>query len=220
MVKYDFDTLHNRLGTDSVKHDFAQERGHGADVLPMWVADMDFQTAPEILETLHSCVSHGIFGYTETKKDYFDALANWEKTYFNWKIEQDWLLQTPGVVNAIATGVRALTSPGDAILITRPVYYPFSRVIEKNNRKLVNSPLIFENGKYQIDFADFEQKIVENDVKLFIFCSPHNPVGRVWTAGELEKIGDICLKHNVIVISDEIHADFTFPDIAIFLFAA
>ena len=211
MVKYDFDTLHNRLGTDSVKHDFAQERGHGADVLPMWVADMDFQTAPEILEALHACVSHGIFGYTDTKKDYFDALANWEKTYFNWEIEQDWLLQTPGVVNAIATGVRALTSPGDAVLITRPVYYPFSRVIDRNARKLVNSPLVLENGKYQIDFADFEQKIIENDVKLFIFCSPHNPVGRVWTAEELEKIGDICLKHNVVIISDEIHADFTFP---------
>lgn len=209
-MQYDFDSLHDRHGTDSVKHDFTLERGHREDVLPMWVADMDFKTAPEITDALSACVDHGIFGYTETSKSYFDALASWEKTYFNWDVKEEWVVKTPGVVNAIATAVRALTNPGDAIIITRPVYYPFSRAILNNNRKLVNSPLIFENGQYRIDFADFENKIVENDVKMFIFCSPHNPVGRVWKKEELEQVGDICLKHGVIVISDEIHADLTF----------
>lgn len=210
-MQYDFDSLHDRHGTDSVKHDFTLERGHREDVIPMWVADMDFKTAPEITEALSASVDHGIFGYTETSKSYFDALSCWEKTYFNWDVQEEWVAKTPGVVNAIATAVRALTNPGDAIIITRPVYYPFSRAILNNNRKLVNSPLIFEDGKYHMDFADFEKKIVENQVKLFIFCSPHNPVGRVWKKEELEQVGDICLKHGVIVISDEIHADLTFP---------
>ncbi len=210
-MQYDFDTLHNRYGTDSEKYDFTSERGHRQDVLPMWVADMDFQTAPEIIEALHCCVSHGIFGYTGSKRDYFDALAAWEKEHYRWEIREDWLVKTPGVVNAIATAVRALTAPGDSVLITRPVYYPFSFAIENNHRKLINSPLSLEDGKYRIDFEDFEQKIIENNVKLFIFCSPHNPIGRVWAKQELEQVGDICHKHGVIVISDEIHADLTFP---------
>jgi len=177
----------------------------------MWVADMDFQTAPEILEALHSCVSHGIFGYTDTKKDYFDALANWEKTYFDWDIEQDWLLQTPGVVNAIATGVRALTSPGDAVLITRPVYYPFSLAAKLTGRRLVNNALIRKEDTYEMDFAGLEEMARDPRNKVLIFCNPHNPVGRVWSREELERLVEICAANHVFIIDDEIHNDLIMP---------
>ena len=210
-MQYDFDTVQNRFGTGSEKYDFILENGHREDVLPMWVADMDFQTAPEVIAALHACVAHGIFGYTSTKRDYFDAVAAWQKKYFGWEIQEEWLVKTPGVVNAIATAVRTYTQTGDAVLVMRPVYYPFSISIETNHRRLINSPLVLKDGKYHIDFEDFERKIVENDVKMLIFCSPHNPVGRVWTREELLQVGDIANRHQVIVISDEIHADFTFP---------
>ena len=144
------------------------------------------------------------------KYDYFDTLRTWYSRRFNWETEASWLVKTPGVVYAIATAVRGLTEKGDAVLIQRPVYYPFTRCIEVNDRQLVNNPLICQNGRYTIDFEDFEQKIIDHNVKLFILCSPHNPVGRVWTRAELTRMGDICLAHNVTVVSDEIHADFVY----------
>ena len=154
---------------------------------------------------------HGIFGYSETKDDYYQAVMNWYERHFDWQIEKNWLIKTPGVVFALAAAVRAFTNEMDAVLLQQPVYYPFSEVILDNDRILVNNSLKLVDGHYEIDFEDFEKKIVEYRVKLFLLCSPHNPVGRVWKEWELKKIGDICLKYGVIVVSDEIHSDFVYP---------
>lgn len=205
---FDFDTVIDRRGTNSLKYDFAKERGKAEDVLPLWVADMDFKTAPAILDKLEQVVRHGIFGYTESKEDYFRALEGWYRERFGWKVQKSWLIKTPGVVFALAAAVRAFTDKGDAVLIQQPVYYPFMSVIEKSGRKLANNALRQVDGHYEIDFADFEQKVVQDKVKLFILCSPHNPVGRVWKEWELRKLGDICLEHGVVIVSDEIHSDF------------
>jgi len=209
-MKYNFDEVINRKNTNSIKHDFAIERGKTADILSLWVADMDFRVPRSVTEALVKWSEHGIFGYSECKNDYFEALYNWYSPRFDWEVQEKWLVKTPGVVYAICTAIRALTNEGDGILIQQPVYYPFSESILANNRKMVNNSLVYENGSYHIDFVDFENKIVENNVKLFIFCSPHNPVGRVWTKEELTCLGDICVKHNVIVVADEIHADFIY----------
>jgi cystathionine beta-lyase len=205
---FDFDTIIERKGTNCLKYDFAAERGKPADVLPFWVADMDFQTAPIIRERLAQAVEHGIFGYSEGKDDYFQALQGWYETHFDWKIQRNWLIKTPGVVFALAMAVRAFSEKGDGVLIQQPVYYPFQEVIVDNGRTLVNSPLKQVDGRYEMDFEDLEQKIAENNVKVFLLCSPHNPVGRVWKKWELKKLGEICKKYNVIVVSDEIHSDF------------
>ncbi|MCH5340397.1 MAG: pyridoxal phosphate-dependent aminotransferase [Acetatifactor sp.] len=207
---YDFDRVVDRRGTNCLKYDFARERGKHEDVLPLWVADMDFQTAPEILERLQHVVSHGIFGYSEGKEDYFLAVQRWYIEHFDWQVESSWLVKTPGVVFALAMAIKAFTKEGDTVLLQQPVYYPFSEVIRDNNRVLVNSPLKLVEGHYEIDFEDLEEKIQANDVKLFLLCSPHNPVGRVWQEWELRKLGEICLRHGVLVVSDEIHGDFTY----------
>lgn len=213
MKKYDsthFDEIIDRKNTNSLKYDFAIERGRPEDILPLWVADMDFKVADEITDAITKVVSHGIYGYTDSKDDYFDALKNWYLTNYSWEIKKEWLVKTPGVVYAIATAIRAFTNPGDAIIIQQPVYYPFFKMIQLNDRVVVNSPLVNHDGFYEMNFEEFEQKIIDNKVKVFILCSPHNPVGRVWTMEELTKIGEICLKHNVLVISDEIHSDFIY----------
>jgi len=207
---YDFDKIIDRHGTNCLKFDFAKERGKNGDELSLWVADMDFQVAKPITDALQVQVNHGIYGYTEVKSDYFDIVKNWFKDNFDWEIKKGSLVKTPGVVYAIAMAVKAFTKEGEAVIIQQPVYYPFSEMIIANNRKLVNSPLVLKDGRYEIDFEDFEKKIVENNVKLFILCSPHNPVGRVWSVEELKRIGDICIKHDVVIFSDEIHADFVY----------
>lgn len=209
-MKYNFDEIIDRRNTDSVKYDLVAKSGKPADVLPLWVADMDFRTAPGIIERLAADAAFGIYGYTEGGEDYFRAVSGWYRERFGWQVERDWLVQTPGVVFAINIAVRALTEEGDAVIIQQPVYYPFSAAIRDNGRKLVNSGLVLRDGRYEIDFDDFEKKIVENDVKLFILCSPHNPVGRVWTREELRRVGEICLAHDVKVVSDEIHSDFVY----------
>ena len=209
-MKFDFDKVVDRHGTKCLKYDFAKERGRSDDMLPLWVADMDFPTAPGIQKSLSDAVAHGIYGYSEGKDDYFQAAAGWYEKHFGWKVEKEWLIKTPGVVFALAMAVKAYTKEGDAVLLQQPVYYPFSEVITDNHRRLINSPLQQIDGHYEINFEEFEQKIVEENVKLFLMCSPHNPVSRVWTREELEKLGDICKKHGVIVVSDEIHADFVF----------
>lgn len=207
---YDFDKVIDRHGTNCLKFDFAKERGKNGDELSLWVADMDFQVAKPITDALQAQVNHGIYGYTEVKSDYFDIVKNWFRDNFGWDIKKGSLVKTPGVVYAIAMAVKAFTKEGEAVIIQQPVYYPFSEMIIANNRKLVNSPLVLKDGRYEIDFEDFEKKIVKNNVKLFILCSPHNPVGRVWSVEELKKIGDICIKHGVVIFSDEIHADFVY----------
>lgn len=210
MGRYDFDAVIDRRNTNSLKYDFAVERGRPADVLPLWVADMDFRAPEPVLKALHQAVDHGIFGYSDVKADYYDTVSQWFLRHFHWQTQPEWLVKTPGVVFALAMAVRALTQPGDSVLIQPPVYYPFFSVIRDNGRNIVESGLVCENGHYHIDFADFERKIVRHQVKLFLLCSPHNPVGRVWTREELAQIGSICKEHGVFVVSDEIHCDFAF----------
>lgn len=211
-MKYDFDKLIDRYNTNSLKYDCAKQWGVPEDVLPMWVADMDFQTAPEILKAMHESINHGIFGYSVPKDEYYEVVANWFRERLGWKdAKGEWIVKTPGVVFAIATAIRAFTQKEDAVLIQQPVYYPFRMVIEDNGRLCVNNPLVLADGHYEMDFADMERKIIDNNVKMFILCSPHNPVGRVWRKEELENVITICKRHNVLIISDEIHCDFVYP---------
>lgn len=207
MQVYDFDKEISRRNTNSLKYDFAVERGFPADVLPLWVADMDFPAPKPVLDALHRAVDHGIFGYSEVKEDYYKVVSAWFQKRFGWETKPEWLVKTPGVVFALAMAVRALTEPGDGVLIQPPVYYPFYEVIRDNDRRIVENELVYENGHYAIDFSGFEENIRENKVKLFILCSPHNPVGRVWTKAELQRLGEICEKYGVFVVSDEIHCD-------------
>lgn len=207
----DFDTVIDRKGTRSLKYDFAVRRGKPKDVLPLWVADMDFQTSSYITDALEDMVKHGVFGYSESEEHYFGAVQNWMERHYNWHVKESWMTKTPGIVFALAMAVKAYTQENDAVLIQPPVYYPFKEVVEDNHRRLVNNTLVLGgDGTYTIDYEDFEKRIIEDNVKLFILCNPHNPVGRVWTKEELERLGDICLKHGVFVVSDEIHADFVF----------
>lgn len=207
----DFDTVIDRKGTRSLKYDFAVRRGKPENVLPLWVADMDFQTSSYITDALEDMVKHGVFGYSESEEHYFEAVQNWMERHYNWHVKESWMTKTPGIVFALAMAVKAYTQENDAVLIQPPVYYPFKEVVEDNHRRLVNNTLVLGgDGTYTIDYEDFEKKIIEENVKLFILCNPHNPVGRVWTKEELERLGDICLKHGVFVVSDEIHADFVF----------
>lgn len=209
--KYDFDTPVDRHGTSCIKYDFGQQRKGRTDLLPMWVADMDFKLPDEILAEFHKRIDHGIFGYTDPDKSYFTALNWWFGTQHGYTVEPEMVTLGCGIVYGLATGVKAFTDPGDAILIQQPVYYPFREVIEDNDRIFINNQLHYEHGRYTIDFDDFEAKIVDNNVRAFILCNPHNPVGRVWKKDELTRMADICLKHNVILMSDEIHCDFVFP---------
>lgn len=207
----DFDKIVDRTKTKCLKYDFAVKRGLPEDVLPLWVADMDFKTSSYIEDALNKVVSHNIYGYTNIQEGdgFFEAVAGWMKRHHDWEVKSEWHVHTPGVCFAISNAIRAYTSAGDAVIIQQPVYYPFSNIILQNNRKLVSNDLLYDGeGHYSIDFDDFENKIKENDVKLFILCNPHNPVGRVWTREELERLGDICKKYNVLVFSDEIHFDF------------
>lgn len=210
MAKYNFDEIIDRKNTGCLKYDFAIERGMPEDILPLWVADMDFKTADPILNSLDKYIKHGIFGYNEVKNDYFNSIAAWFKRYFNSDLKKDWLVKTPGVVFALAMAVKAFSNKHDGVLIQEPVYYPFREVIEANERKVINNTLILKNGKYEIDFENFENLIIENNVKLFLLCNPHNPVGRAWSEDDLIKMGEICLKHNVFIVCDEIHCDFVF----------
>lgn len=204
-----FDEIINRKGTDCLKYDFAVRRGMPEDVLPLWVADMDFKTSSYVEDALIERSHHGIFGYSETQDEYFEAVSGWMKKHHNWETKRTWLIKTPGVVFALAMAVKAYTDIGDAVLIQQPVYYPFSEVINDNGRVIVSNDLYLgDDNRYHIDFDDFENKIKDNKIKLFLLCNPHNPSGRVFTEEELTKMGDICLKYGVIVVSDEIHQDF------------
>lgn len=206
-----FDEIVERRGTDCLKYDFAKRRGKPEDVLPLWVADMDFKTSSYVVDALIERAEHGIFGYSDTQEEYFNAVAGWIERHHHWKIREEWLIKTPGVVFALAMAVKAFTEPGDSVLIQQPVYYPFSEVIRDNDRVIVSSDLILgEDNRYHIDLEDFEKQIVDHDVKLFLLCNPHNPSGRVFTKEELTGMGDLCVKYGVKVVSDEIHNDFVF----------
>lgn len=207
----DFDEIIDRKNTKCLKYDFAKRRGLPEDVLSYWIADMDFKTSSFIIDALENQVKHGIFGYSEVQEEYFEPLKKWMKDHYDWDVDRRWLVKTPGIVYALGMAVQAFTQPGDGVLIQLPVYYPFSEVIEDNDRKLVSNTLYLgDDNRYHIDFEDFERLIIDEKIKLFFLCNPHNPVARVWSKEELIRLGDICLKHNVIVVSDEIHADFVF----------
>ena len=207
----DFDRVVDRRGTHSLKYDFARSRGMPEDVLPMWIADMDFKTSSYVEDALAEWAGHGIFGYSEAGAEYFDGVRGWMEGHHGWSPREEWLVKTPGVVFALAMAVRAYSEPGDGVLIQQPVYYPFSEVIRKNGRRVVSNDLhLGDDRRYHIDFEDFERKIREERIRLFLLCNPHNPVGRAWTEEELARLGDICVRHGVTVVSDEIHQDFVF----------
>ncbi|MCL1863755.1 MAG: pyridoxal phosphate-dependent aminotransferase [Defluviitaleaceae bacterium] len=206
----DFNRVVERRGTDSLKYDGAVSHKKPADVLPLWVADMDFPAPQMVLDAIHERVAHGVFGYSEPDGSYFDALDNWFSTRFGYEFKPEWVTLVPGVVYAISMAIRAFTKRGEAVLIQEPVYYPFRQMVVHNDRKLVVNELQLNVETYGIDFDDFEKKITQNDVRLFILCSPHNPVSRCWTKDELLEMVRICAKHDVLIFSDEIHCDFVF----------
>lgn len=206
-MRYNFDEIVPRRGSNSYKWDSATEN----DILPMWVADMDFRTAPSIINALHNRVAHGIFGYTKVPSGYFDATIGWFARRHNFTIEREWILFTTGVVPALSAVIKALTEPGDKVIVQTPVYNCFFSSIRNNGCEIVANELLYENGTYSIDFDDLEQKTSDPAAKLLLLCSPHNPAGRVWSKEELEKTGEICLRNNVIVVSDEIHCDLVYP---------
>lgn len=206
-----FDKVINRKNTRCLKYDFAERRGMPKDVLPLWVADMDFETSSYVEDALVERAKEGIFGYSEVQTPYFEIVRDWMKKHHDWDVQEKWLIKTPGIVMALAMAVKAYTKPGEGVLLQLPVYYPFSEVIKDNGRNVVSNTLYLgEDNRYHIDFENFERKIIEENIKLFFLCNPHNPVGRVWSKQELTQIGDICVKHGVIVVSDEIHQDFVF----------
>ena len=207
-MQYDFDTPIDRTHTWSIKHDFKKENGKADDILPLWVADMDFRSPDSVVEALKKAVDHGIFGYSRADESYFDAVAAWYQKRHHLTLQPEWMTCTPGIVFALSIAVRAFTQEGDAVLIQPPVYHPLSRAILRNKRTLVENPLVLKDGHYEMDLEELEQKVLDEHVKLMILCNPHNPVGRVWTREELTALADICLRHHVYVISDEIHGDF------------
>ena len=199
-----------RKNTNSLKWDALEERFGDKDLLAMWVADMEFKTPESIREALIKRVNHGVFGYTKLPESYYDQYKKWHKQKYDINVEKQWIRFAPGIVQAILWVIHAYTKKEDSVIIMPPVYYPFANSIRNSGRKLVESSLLEENGKFKIDFDTFEKEIRDNNVKLYIHCSPHNPVGRVWTLEEQKRVFEICEKYDVLVLSDEIHQDFTY----------
>ena len=205
-MDYNFDELIPRRGTNSEKWDAAS----ADDVIPMWVADMDFRTAPAVIDALRRRVEHGIFGYVKVPEDYYRAVMGWFARRHNWHVERDWILYTSGVVPAVSVVVKALCEPGDRVILQTPVYNCFFSSVRNNGCEILENPLLNTAGRYEMDYADLERKAADPRAKLLVLCNPHNPAGRVWTAGELERLNDICLRHGVRVLSDEIHCELTY----------
>lgn len=206
-MKYDFDSPVQRMGTNSYKWDVAGNE----NLLPMWVADMDFRTAPAIVEALRRRVEHGIFGYTRVPDSYYDAVTGWFARRHGWTMDRDWIIYTSGVVPALSAIIKALTVPGDKVLVQTPVYNCFFSSVRNNGCGLVSSPLVHTGDTFVMDYDDLESKAADPAVKLMILCNPHNPAGRVWTREELARAGEICIRHGVTVISDEIHCELVMP---------
>ena len=215
-MKYDFDEIVNRRGTNSVKWDEAKEEG----VIPMWVADMDFKAAPCILEALKKRVDHGVFGYTIVPDSYYESIISWFERRHQWHIERNWIIYTSGVVPAISAIIKALTEPGDKVLVQTPVYNCFFSSIRNNGCTIAENALVRKGNSYEIDFDDFERQAADEKTKVFLLCNPHNPAGRVWKPEELSHMNDICLRHGVKVIADEIHCELVMPGHVFTPFAA
>lgn len=207
MASFDFDKIVDRRGSDSEKWDGGTVDG----VLPMWVADMDFPTAPAVIDALRKRVDHGVFGYEHVPASYYDALIGWFDRRHGWRMRPEWIIYTTGVVPAVSAVIKAMTVPGDKVLVQTPVYNCFFSSIRNNGCVMEDNRLVYDNGTYTIDFDDFERKAADPQVKLFLLCNPHNPAGRVWTADELRRMGDICMRHGVFVCADEIHCDIVMP---------
>ncbi len=215
-MTYDFDESPVRRGTGCVKWDTPEAAG----AIPMWVADMDFRVAKPITEALMKRVEHGVFGYTHVPEAYYYAVINWFARRHSWHIQRDWILYTSGVVPALSVVVKALTKPGDKVLIQTPVYNCFFSSIRNNDCEIVENPLVYEDGTYHIDFDDMERKAADPSTRLFILCNPHNPAGRVWTPTEMERMNNICMRHGVMVVADEIHCELVMPGIHFTPFAS
>ncbi len=211
---YDFDKVVNRKNTNSKKWDpeTLDEMFGESEALPFWVADMDFEVAKSIKDAVLKAAEHGIYGYSKRPDSYFDAIINWTKKRFDWEIKKEWIVYTPGIVPAVNYIIQGFCKKGDSILIQEPVYYPFARSIKNNGCNVENNPLKFNGEYYEIDFDDFETKVKDPKVKIFILCSPHNPISRVWTKDELKRLGKICLENNVLIVADEIHNDIVYPE--------
>lgn len=207
MSTFDFDTVINRRGTNSYKWDIVKEE----DVIPLWVADMDFKAAPAILEALKKRVEHGVFGYTLVPDSYYEAIINWFARRHNWQIDRSWIIYTTGVVPAVSCAIKALTLPGEKVLIQTPDYNCFFSSIKNNGCEVAENELVRRGDSYKVDFEDFERQCADEKTTVFLLCNPHNPAGRVWTKEELERMNDICLTHGVRVISDEIHCELVMP---------
>lgn len=205
-MRYDFDKVINRFNTGSIKWDESENLFGEKDLLPMWVADMDFMAPAPVIEAMKERVEHGIFGYTSRPDSYYEAVIGWMQRRHQWSVQKEWICHCPGVVPALSYIVQAFTQPGEKVVIQPPVYYPFTNVVAGNGRQVVHNPLKYEDGRYTMDFEDLLRKL-DPDVKLLILCNPHNPGGRVWTREELTRLGDICTRHNVRIVSDEIHCD-------------
>jgi len=205
-VKYDFDTVIDRRGTCSVKWDLAEQSFKVKDILPMWVADMDFRSPQPVVDALREVAERGIFGYTGVPDSYYEAVAGWMRKRHGWNIEKEWFVLTPGVVPALRLLVKTFTQPGDQVVVQTPVYYPFFDVIKGNGCEMLDNPLRLEGDQYSMDFDDLWRKIGPR-TKMIILCSPHNPIGRVWGLAELKALGDLCLSRDILVVSDEIHGD-------------
>ena len=214
-MSYDFTTLVSRKNTGSSKWEqmYSWNPEVTEDVVPLSVADMEFKPAPEIVEGLKKYLDTAVLGYTKAYPAFLDSVISWMERRHKYQVEKEWILNTPGVVNAFYAAVNAFTEPGEGVIIFKPVYYPFSMAIEKNKRNIVNCPLIEKDGYYTIDYEKFDEISKDPKNKLLIFCSPHNPVGRVWKKEELAKVGELCLKYNVRIIADEIWRDIIMPGV-------
>ena len=230
-MKYDFDQEIDRRGTNSVKWEYIQDEEQemgllhtdqffGEDrMLPLWVADMDFPAPKPVVDALKTRAQHGIYGYTAPSDDYLQTVVGWMRRRHGWEISPEWIMTTPGVVPALNILVRTFVSPGEKVIVQPPVYHPFYSAIENNQGALALNPLKYKKQRYTMDFADLEEKVNDPQVKMAILCSPHNPVGRVWSREEITRFGEICIQNNVLVVSDEIHCDLLFKGIKFTPFA-
>jgi len=209
-MAYDFDVVIDRVPSSSLKWSYRKRFCGEEDVLPLWVADMDFAVAPEISAAIRARAEHPIYGYPVRQDGFYTALMDWTKRRYAWEIQREWICYAPGIVPAINSAVLAFTQPGDKVIIQSPVYYPFSSAVLNNGRQLVENPLKLEDGRYEMDLADLERKL-DSRTKLLVLCSPHNPVGRVWSRDELSALANLCAKKGVVIVSDEIHADIIMP---------
>lgn len=218
--KYDFDAVIDRKNTGSLKWDSLREHFGSDDLLPLWVADMDFRSPRPVIDALVERAKHGIYGYSSFEPAYYESVMNWYRRRYGWDIRREWMVYTPGVVPALNLIVQTFTEAGEGVIVQPPVYYPFFRVIESNGRHPVYNPLKLDGGRYGMDFKDLEKKAGDPQTKLMILCSPHNPVGRVWSREELERLGSICIENGVTVVADEIHSDLRYPGVGFTNFAS